>query len=141
VSTVGIGANVGLSVQYGVAVVTLRTVALSDFKLLTHAEDFSDVGILFGVGTLGGKFSHASIAAGIAKVNGTLYAYHGSFFSTQDPRRADTTGVGPNLGLPFEVQGFFQAGVIGIGLYVYGDINSVRSFGGVSLYVQVGKLR
>jgi len=139
-SSAGYGGSANLSLQYGATVVSLRTAEVTDAPFWSR-EDFSDVGVLFGVGTVGGEFSHASVAAGIAKVSGTLYGYSGSFFSTQDPRRADTTSVGPNLGLPFEVQGFFQAGVIGIGLYVYGDINSVRSFGGVSLYVQVGKLR
>ena len=46
------------------------------------------------------------------------------------------------LGLPLETQVFWRPStVIGLGLYGFADINHLRSFGGVTFGIQLGRLR
>ncbi len=50
--------------------------------------------------------------------------------------------VDPTFGLPIAVQLFGNISrIVGLGLYVYVNLNEEQDFGGVTLYLRLGKLR
>lgn len=115
-------------------------------RLSMAAEVFgdavSDFGVLYGR-AVEAENGFASIAAGIAGVNGSydedgpqiLCGFLGE--CELDPPEKFTT-----IGLPLDVQLMWRPiGYVGIGLSGYANLNAKASFAGVSLSLQIGRLR
>jgi hypothetical protein len=135
-NSVGIGGSANLSVQYGPTIVSLRATSASEGIVFSN-ENVSEVAAVVGVGTTGSGAGHASVGVGVGRASGTRYHY-GNLWSDN---WVDAQPLGPALGLAWEAQVFLRSSAIGIGLYAYGDINSAQSFSGLSLCLQLGKLK
>lgn len=124
------------SVQVSQVLVSLRTTANSEcVGLACGGDEFFDLGVLIGIASIGKK-THISVAAGFARVTGSRYIGQPGFFGKGKRIDIDST-----IGFPVEVQLFKKhSGVSRLGLYVFSNINSERSFGGIALCLQFGKL-
>jgi hypothetical protein len=50
--------------------------------------------------------------------------------------------ISPVIGLPLELQAFWRpGGLVGLGLYGFANLNQAQSFAGVTLSLQLGRLR
>jgi hypothetical protein len=97
---------------------------------------FGDVALLYGYATPASRRSHAGAAIGLAIVHGCVHPGEGGLFDTpcieQDTR----------LGVPLEARlAWLPTTFLGIGLYGFGNFNRIRSFGGVTLSLQLGRVR
>lgn len=55
---------------------------------------------------------------------------------------SDCQGVSTVVGLPIEVQAFWRPGsLVGLGLYGFANFNQAQSFAGLTLGLQLGRLR
>jgi len=123
----GLAAAGSVSVQPRKHIISLRAVLTTDLD-----EDLSDIGLLYGRVLVQGRF-HASLGAGLAQAHGS---HRRGFW--------DDDGEGRKLivGVPFELQlAWRPAKWLGLGVYGFADVNSVQSFGGATLSLQVGNLR
>ena len=111
----------GLHHQRSRYVASLRTAVLFD---IFGDTGFVDIGLLVGRATRTRR-SHASAGVGLALVQGT------------DPI---TYAAVTTIGVPLEAQVFYSAGLLGLGLYGFASVNPERTFGGVTLSLQFGKL-
>jgi hypothetical protein len=119
--------HLSVSYQTGANLFSLRTAATAGI----FSEGFGDVALLYGRATRALKRYQASLARGVAVADG-----------------CDAGGLGgcrdrPSvLGFPVEAQAFWRPSkVFGIGLYGFADINHLQSFAGVTLGIQLGRLR
>jgi hypothetical protein len=124
-------AQANASYQFGANLISLRiasTAGLFDTEL-------TDYGILYGRATRGPRDRHIlAIAAGVALVDGCGGGGSGFLGGCRDQSTV--------IGLPLEVQASYRPGkLLGIGLYGFANLNRRRSFGGVALGLQVGRLR
>jgi len=117
------------SYQFGASVIALRTTATAGL----FDDGFSDYALLYGRATpANGKRYQASAGLGISLVDG---CYGGGVFS-------DCRDVPTVVGLPIEVQASWRPGsLIGFGLYGFANLNQTRSFAGLTLGLQLGRLR
>ena len=93
----------------------------------------NDYGLLYGY-TLTSSALFTSIGAGLAVMSGTKYA---GLFSNEKNK-----SIGPTIGLPLEAELFWHpVNPLGLGLYLFADINPEKTFEGVTLSIQIGKLR
>jgi hypothetical protein len=116
-----------ISYQTGANLFSLRTAATAG--LFSHG--FSDVALLYGRATRAPERYQAGIALGLAIADGC----EGSGLG----RCRDRPSV---IGFPLETQVFWRPSkVFGIGLYGFADINHLQSFAGVTLGIQLGRLR
>ena len=130
----GIGASVSGAYQFGRTVLAVRSALTGDIleTLFASTGDVigtEDFGVLAGRGTAPGSIhASAAVGLGIARV-----------------RRAIGSGDDATtayFGVPLEAQLFWRpARVFGLGLYGYGNLNGGQSFWGVSVSVQLGRLR
>jgi len=121
VGSAGVAEGLSLSFQSGRRVVTLRGIA----QFVPVGPTVGELGILF-LGQ-GSKVPGSSFATGLAYVTG----------ETVDNFKPFST-----VGIPIEVQ-WFAAPLpfAGIGLYLFGNLNTTESFGGLLLTLKLGKLR
>ena len=132
------------TVHFDWALISVRVTANSEG--LFGGDEFSDVAALVGIGARERVWSRsgqremevfASIALGIAWVRGSRHKPDpdpGLFDGTQVP-------VDGTLGLPLEAQLFWRGTAIGVGLYLFENLNPEQSFFGATLGVQVGRFR
>ena len=111
------------------------SVHLLSFRAATTAgifsDGFGDVALLYGRATRGPDRYQASFAMGLAVADGCKGSGLGGC--------RDLPAV---IGLPFETQVSWRPSkVFGIGLYGFADINRSQSFAGVTLGIQLGRLR
>ncbi len=128
----GVSANVAF--QHGSHLFSLRTAATAG--LFQDHDGFRDVALLYGYATPTSSRHHAGAAIGIAIVDACVDSEGGLFSSSSciDQRTV--------LGLPIEAQlAWLPAKFLGIGLYGFGNVNRRRSFGGVTLSLQLGRVR
>jgi hypothetical protein len=91
-----------------------------------------DVGVLYGVMNKTDQFM-ASLSGGLA---------YTSSIDNPTPLTVDSSVTKNTLGLPLETQLFWTpTKYVGLGVIGFGNINSTRSFGGVLLAIQLGKLK
>ena len=138
------GDNVGagglyLSYQTGAHVFSLRgSVALEVF-----GENISDVGVLYGRATTG-TGPHVSFGIGVAIVNGSYQEdgldFCGVFSDPDACERASPVGF-TTVGIPLEVQLALRGEHFGFGIYGFANLNPESSFAGVTVCVQIGRLR
>jgi len=123
VGSVGFAEGLALSFQSGRRVVTLRGIVQVPVPV---GGAVGELGILF-LGR-GSKVPGSSFATGLAYTKGEGNPNHNSKpFNT--------------VGIPIEVQWFAALPSAGIGLYLFGNLNTTKSFGGLLLTLKLGKLR
>ena len=124
-------AHLNGSYQFGANLISLRiasTAGLFDIERTDYA-------LLYGRATRGVRDRHLlSAAVGVALVDGCGIEGGGFLGGCQDQSAT--------IGLPFEFQASYRPGkLIGIGLYGFANLNRQRSFAGLTLGFQVGRLR
>jgi hypothetical protein len=125
------GGSANVAFQHGSRLFSLRTTATAGL----FDDGFGDVALLYGYATPTSRRHHAGAAIGVAIVNGCIDPGEGSLFSS-------CIDQGTVLGLPIEAQlAWLPAKFLGIGLYGFGNLNRMRSFGGVTLSLQLGRVR
>ena len=139
------GGSAGLSIQSKKLIFSLRATANKEdaVEIFTAGEEFYDVGLLVGIATQNLK-THTSFSVGLARVTGfrimeTTVEYEDCFLCFYSEKRVD---IDPTIGIPIEFQRFVKvSGGFGIGFNIYWNINNVKSFGGITLNLMLGKLR
>ena len=118
------------SYQFGANLISARIASTAGL----FDSEITDYGILYGRATRGARDRHLlSAAAGVSLVDGCDGS--GGFLGGCQ----DQSAV---MGFPLEVQASYRPGkLLGVGLYGFANLNSRRSFGGVTLGVQLGRLR
>ena len=139
----GLAGIAHITVQHNNTVFSVRTSAQNaseaDGFFGGVGDEFFDLGILVGIGRRD-RSSRRSIAIGLARVTGTSFEPTGGvcgFFSSYGTRE----DLGSWIGIPIEAQiSGSIGGVVGVGAYIYANINQERIFGGVTLNLQLGAL-
>ncbi len=120
--------SINATAQFGKHAFSLRFVT----GQALFEESFWDLGVLYGLATKPSVF-HFSGGIGISLVGGTS-GENFFFFST---KKVSTT-----LGLPLEIQlSWRPLRFLGLCAYGFANLNKHHTFGGVTLCVQLGKLR
>lgn len=116
------------SYQFGGNLLSLRASATAGL----FDDGFGDYALMYGRATSPtGKRYHASAALGLGIVHGCR---GGGLGGCRDVSNA--------VGLPIEVQLFWRPGSrMGLGLYGFANFNDEQSFGGLTLSLQLGRLR
>ena len=128
-----IGAHISASYQFGANLISVRSSGTGDIleNLFGNPGDIvgtSDWGVLYGRASTHGHL-HRSLAVGI----GTARVYRAA--ASGDP--TSTT----HFGVPLEGQLFLRVGgVFGLGLYGYGNVNSDKTYWGLSAAIELGRL-
>ena len=122
----------GVSYQHGAHLFSLRVAATAGL----FDDGFGDVGLLYGRATrVADTRYRLGAAAGISAADGCVTPGEGALFSSCEDRKTV-------IGLPLEVHvTWLPAEFLGVGLYGFADFNQTRSFAGLTLSVQLGKLR
>ena len=125
-----LAAQVNGSYQFGANLISARIASTAGL----FGTELTDYALLFGRATRGASDRHLfSAAAGVALVDGCDGS--GGFLGGCQ----DQSAV---IGFPLEVQASYRPGkLLGVGLYGFANFNDRRSFGGVTLGVQLGRLR
>lgn len=124
------GVGLGLSYKSRLGLFSLRSVFFEDFQICLFGDCSNphrlwDAGALYGVITKG-KFAFASASAGLGLAGGK-----------REGAKAFTT-----VGIPLETQLFLTPiRYAGIGLYGLADLNPEKSFWGLLVCLQFGRLR
>lgn len=115
-------------------------------RLSSTAEVFGDVvfdyGLLYGR-MIGSGEGFVSVGGGLAFVEGEFVDDGLSFcnFFSQDCEPKETVKV-QTVGVPLEVQLFWRpTRFVGVGAYLFANLNTVASFGGASASIQLGLFR
>ena len=117
-----IHSSIGLSAQRGHLLVTGRIAANQQGQKGNYRTRIQDVGILAGYATTPPAQMHFSIAGGLAVVH--------------DIKDRST------VGFPIEAQATWRfLPAVGLGLRVFGVPNELSNYGGISLALEVGRLR
>ncbi len=132
------GGSAGLSIQPKKLIFSFRMTANLEDIVFSTGSEFYDIGLLVGVATQNRK-SHTSFSIGLARVTGIRVTENVQcvFFCFNE--RVD---IDPTIGVPIVFQYFMKvSGVIGYGFNIYWNINNVKSFGGITLNLMLGKLQ
>jgi hypothetical protein len=123
------GGNLNTSYQFGANLVSFRVASSAGL----FDDGFTDYALLYGRATRGAEERHMlSAALGMAVVDGC----------ESDGFLGGCQGVSTVIGLPLEIQAFWRPGkVVGLGLYGFANLNKSRSFAGLTVSLQVGRLR
>ena len=125
-----LGVNMNATYQFSRHMFSLRLNGCSEFFTENKITEY---GLLYGY-ALASSHILLSLGAGIAVVSGSISK---GLFAEEEPEE-----IGPTVGLPLEVHLCWRAfRFLGIGLYGYANMNPEESFAGVTLNLQIGKLR
>ena len=115
--------------QFGANVISLRNTGTAGL----YDDGFADYAILFGRATRpAGKRYHLSGGIGVGVVDGC----------TADGFLGGCDDTGMVVGLPLEVQASWRPGRwAGLALYGFANFNQTRSFAGLTLALQLGRMR
>ena len=123
------------SLRINKTIFSVRTTQVSEAKDQAGGGEFFDVGILIGTTASVTSNKLIALAVGLARVTG--YRYVG------EPGRHRTVEKEPlnnSVGIPLEIQMFYRPNhIFGLGVYVFANVNSEQSFGGVTLSIQFGQ--
>lgn len=142
-SSSGLAGGLSISAQSGRSLFSLRYVSSSRYGEswlggYTTPEKVWDIGPLYGL-IAKGKWVYASISGGISLVGGTKHGmYLGSpgWINTYEKVSLTTVGI------PLEIQLFFTPfSSFGIGVHGFANLNLKRSYFGILICLQCGKLR
>jgi hypothetical protein len=134
----GFAGSANISIQFNKYLVSLRATGNTETTdFLSSGDEFYDIGLLFGIAPLRSEML-VSAAIGIALVGGSRDTGESSWFFGNVGRE----NIGTNIGLPIEIQIFQRlSSYMGIGAYIYANINNEESFGGIALSLQLGKFQ
>jgi hypothetical protein len=123
------GGQLNTSYQSGANLISFRVSSTAGL----FEDGFTDYGLLYGRANRGAEDRHLFGAAiGVALVDGCRGG--GVFDSCRD--------VSTVIGLPLELQAFWRPGkVVGLGVYGFANLNQSQSFAGLTVSLQVGRLR
>jgi hypothetical protein len=123
------GGQLNSSYQSGANLISFRVSSTAGL----FEDGFTDYGLLYGRANRGAEDRHLFGAAiGVALVDGCRGG--GVFDSCRD--------VSTVVGLPLELQAFWRPGkVVGLGIYGFANLNQSQSFAGLTVSLQVGRLR
>ncbi len=115
-----------LTAQWGPHHAVLRSVLMSDLGSFPDGSDDSieELGVLYGR-RAAWSFGYVAIAGGMARVSG-------DGFSSATSKRRET------IGLPVIAEVGLQWTVLGLGIQAFGNLNSVSTYGGVCLFLDIG---
>ncbi len=138
--SVGLSAN--LSVQYGEILFSMRTTRnIESLDAFTRSVVLNDLGLLIGFASKKSEL-HSSISIGVALVTGYQFEPLNPFPLVFDDGNVEGHDISSKIGIPIEAQFFLRSSsYIGFGVYMYANINAVQSFAGITLSLQLGKLR
>jgi hypothetical protein len=119
-------AHFNFSYQTGANLLSLRAATTAGI----FSDGFGDVALLYGRATRPDRY-HASVAVGVAVADGCKGGGLGGC--------RDRPSV---FGFPIETQLFWRPSrVFGVGLYGFANLNQSQSFAGMTLGLQLGRLR
>jgi hypothetical protein len=123
------GGQLNSTYQFGANLISFRLASTAGL----FEDGFTDYALLYGRATQdAGDRYQLGAAVGVALVDGCRGG--GVFDSCRD--------VSTVVGLPLEVQAFWRPGrVVGLGVYGFANINRSQSFAGLTVSLQVGRLR
>lgn len=129
--------SAAFSIKFNRLMLSVRTTANSEcVELFCGGDEFYDYGILVGFASATQK-SHLSISAGIARVTGSRFEGDPGLFGS-----GKRTNINPTVGLPVELQYFAKLSrIFGLGIYFFANVNREKSFGGLTIGLQLGKLK
>ena len=143
VGSIGLSAGASFSYNFGSSLISIRSVANSEFKIFgpSPSENVWDLGVLYGRSAKA-SYGVASISGGIAIVGGVRRGRYlgstGGFFSS-DKYESLTFST---IGIPIEGQLFWTPfSFFGIGIYGFGNLNPEQSFAGALLCLEFGEVR
>jgi hypothetical protein len=122
----------GISYQRGAHLFSLRVAGTAG----PFDDGFGDVALLYGRASRAADSRYRlGAAAGVSAADGCVTEGSGSVFGSCQDRPTV-------IGFPLEAHvTWLPAAFFGIGLYGFADLNRTRSFAGVTLSIQLGKLR
>lgn len=136
VGSPGLAGGVSASYLWGHTLYTVRYVYDHEIALFftpTPLESAWDVGFLYGMAARNQMF-YSSASVGIGVTGGVRRGSYISFLDYESD--AYTT-----IGIPLQGELFLTpVSFVGIGVTAFGNLNPVRSFGGVLVCLRVGKL-
>lgn len=137
----GIGGLLSLSVVRESRVLGFRIATSQEFEIFgpVPSEGSSDYAFLIGKASRG-RFHLSTVTTGIAWVQtverGRVIQPGVWFFGPVHERIERHT-----IGVPFDVATSVHLQGVGLGLHLFGNLNTARSFGGLAVSVQLGKVR
>ena len=142
-STFGWALGVGGSYEIDDNLFSARYLYTEEFELFTPIprQSIWEVGVLYGP-TMRSRTSFLSIAGGVSLVSSTT---RGKYLRNTNEfflRRIHESVSRSTIGLPIEVQAFWTpSSFVAFGIYVFGNMNTQRSFGGALFCFQMGRWR
>jgi hypothetical protein len=132
VGTEDAAGHAALAYVHGPHLFAIRAAATSGL----FDDGFGDLALLYGRATRSDNGrARASLGAGMSLVDGCIEPGEGSLFG-------DCVNQKTVVGFPIEAQlAWLPAKGLGVGLYGFADLNRIRSFGGVTLGLQIGRVR
>jgi len=117
----------------------LRSAGSTDFEMFGPTTAYSEVAILYGhIGVLGGGWTRVGLRPAVA--------WKAAETECLDPWILGCSGwdretrIGPGIALQADAV-WTITGFLGLGVGLFGDLNTVGSFGGAVLTVNLGKVR
>jgi hypothetical protein len=141
-SSAGFAEGLGISYQTNNRLISVRVISNSKYGESigggnTTPESILDVGALYGLISKR-PFGYVSISAGLGLVSGKIHGeYLGNinWINTYEEKKVLTFGI------PLEAQFFLTPfRRVGVGVSAFADLNPKRTFGGMMLCLQIGKL-
>lgn len=128
-TSLGTGGSAGLGIEFSGNVLSMRATSTA----LDLGSETWDIALLYGRVVRHEDFLF-SAGAGVAVVGGMRY---GGLFGAGTAEEMDT-----QMGFPLGGTALWvPAGVVGIGLHGYANVNTGHPFGGLGVVLRVGKLR
>ena len=122
----------GISLQHDAHLFSLRVAATAGL----FDDGFGDVALLYGrASRVADRRYRLGAAAGISAADGCIESGPGSLFGDCEAQKTV-------IGFPMEAHvSWLPTTFLGLGLYGFADLNRTRSFAGLTLSVQLGRLR
>lgn len=128
-TTLGLGTRAAVGVTFDRHVLTLRGTTTAR----TPGGETWDVGLLYGRTVTYGRFQLRG-GTGVAVTGGRSYS--------RLLGDGDGTSFGPVIGFPLEGHvGWVLTGFAAVGIHAFADVNTEHPFGGIGVYLRLGRLR
>jgi hypothetical protein len=142
-SSYGFSGGLSISAQSGRSMLSIRYISSSRYGEgwlggYTSSENVWDISPLYGF-IAKGKWGYASVSGGIGLVGGTK---HGQYLGSANWINTYEKVPLTTIGIPLEAQLFFTPfSAFGIGVNGFANLNPKRSYSGILICLQWGKLR
>lgn len=145
--TVGVGMGTGsrdiaghlsLWIQKDHHAIAIRSAGASDFNILSPSDSESDLAVLYGRrGRSARTWGRIGVGPGVVQTVRSGPGYDCSWFVCSYDRVRETT-----VGLAFQADGTLAfSRFLGLGISIFGNLNSAGSFGGAALTIHLGAVR